>query len=416
MRIIDGNGRPLLAELDIRFAEDRFEIVLHANGGGSRGAPPQNPDYISALETLLTRLKGLSAVVQGIWVDSKATSHLPLDQRAIQLNFPIEMRFVPDVKALRLGIRRSVSRIGGGFVGSIGTGNKRIKLVVSTVGMSPTAFEEAISGREAIAAGYWFDTCSLPRSEDSDDVELISGDAVAQGHLVIRVEAEGSARPRASIGVWYVDAITHDVDSIGEGRSSGSTVRVLRLACSPFLPPGEPIGPDGLPFVATNAGWNAIDEATFRSMLSANSIAPENLVFPISRRLHLDGARGSRLAMVAAPIVRERISRYVERGPVGDLVKAANGYRCQLCVALGLPGLGFPRVDDVPFVEAHHVVPVSTLEEDVLGASNVIAVCPNHHRQLHFGGVVAFDEGDRFRFEFPFDHPDVWVSKTASVL
>src|SRR3546814_6024385 len=112
----------------------------------------------------------------------------------------------------------------------------------------------------------------------------------------------------------------------------------------------------------------------------------------------------SKLIRVAAPIVRERISRYIERGSVGNIVKAASGYRCQICVALGEPGLGFPRIDGTPFVEAHHVVPVSSLEDDVLGPTNVIAICPNHHRQLHYGGVVVIDEGNQFRFEFPFGH------------
>src|SRR3546814_5212279 len=79
----------------------------------------------------------------------------------------------------------------------------------------------------------------------------------------------------------------------------------------------------------------------------------------------------SKLIRVAAPIVRERISRYIERGSVGNIVKAASGYRCQICVALGEPGLGFPRIDGTPFVEAHHVVPVSSLEDDVLGPTNV---------------------------------------------
>jgi hypothetical protein len=49
------------------------------------------------------------------------------------------------------------------------------------------------------------------------------------------------------------------------------------------------------------------------------------------------------------------------------------------------------------YVEAHHVMPVASQEAGALAASNVMTVCANHHRQIHYGGVsvnigpVAFD-------------------------
>jgi hypothetical protein len=33
----------------------------------------------------------------------------------------------------------------------------------------------------------------------------------------------------------------------------------------------------------------------------------------------------------ASPEVKQRVSRTIERGPIGKLVKRANGFRCQLC-------------------------------------------------------------------------------------
>lgn len=89
----------------------------------------------------------------------------------------------------------------------------------------------------------------------------------------------------------------------------------------------------------------------------------------------------------ACPEVKERVSRTIERGPVGALVKKANGFRCQICEALGQDPLGFRKPSGEPYVEAHHVMPVSRGEVGSLAASNILTACANHHRQLHYGGV-----------------------------
>ena len=89
----------------------------------------------------------------------------------------------------------------------------------------------------------------------------------------------------------------------------------------------------------------------------------------------------------ASPEVRKRVSNAIERGPIGVLVKKANGYKCQLCAALGRDPFGFKKPDGEHYVEAHHVMPVSKKQVGSLTASNIMTVCPNHHRQLHYGGV-----------------------------
>lgn len=91
--------------------------------------------------------------------------------------------------------------------------------------------------------------------------------------------------------------------------------------------------------------------------------------------------------LYAAPEVREIISRRIERGAIGDLVKKANHYECQLCKALGREPVAFCKPDGQPYVEAHHVVPVAQGQVGSLSAANVISVCANHHRQLHYGGI-----------------------------
>jgi predicted HNH restriction endonuclease/predicted RNA-binding protein with PUA-like domain len=89
----------------------------------------------------------------------------------------------------------------------------------------------------------------------------------------------------------------------------------------------------------------------------------------------------------ASPEVKERISRYIERGSTGTMVKKQLGYKCQVCAALGREPLGFRKNNGEPYAEAHHVTPVSAMQAGSLAASNVMVVCANHHRQMHYGGI-----------------------------
>ncbi|MCA0902961.1 hypothetical protein [Qipengyuania aquimaris] len=92
-------------------------------------------------------------------------------------------------------------------------------------------------------------------------------------------------------------------------------------------------------------------------------------------------------AALTRPEVRTRVSKQIERGPIGNRLKKLNGYRCQLCEALGHDPIGFVKTGGEPYVEAHHVTPVSELELGSLGAGNIMIVCANHHRQMHYGNV-----------------------------
>ena len=102
----------------------------------------------------------------------------------------------------------------------------------------------------------------------------------------------------------------------------------------------------------------------------------------------------------AAPQVKERVSRSVERGPIGAAVKRANGFKCQICEGLGRECVGFlKKPSGEPYVEAHHVMPVHRREVGSLAASNIMTVCANHHRQLHYGGVEVRIEAATFELE-----------------
>lgn len=68
-----------------------------------------------------------------------------------------------------------------------------------------------------------------------------------------------------------------------------------------------------------------------------------------------------------------------------QVIKRANG-RCEFCGAEG-----FEKDDGSRFVEAHHIIHLAQQGPDTM--ENVIGLCPNHHREAHFGkDRVNFEE------------------------
>jgi predicted restriction endonuclease len=97
----------------------------------------------------------------------------------------------------------------------------------------------------------------------------------------------------------------------------------------------------------------------------------------------------------ACPEVKTRVSRGVERGPIGREVKRLNGFHCQMCEALGSEPLGFRKRNGEPYIEAHHVMPVHKKQIGSLSAANIVTLCANHHREVHYGNVsVTIGDND----------------------
>ena len=135
----------------------------------------------------------------------------------------------------------------------------------------------------------------------------------------------------------------------------------------------------------------------FRRILEVAGETSDNLSAPVPGDLAPDKiAEAEERYRHASPEIKERLSRTIERGNVGALVKRAVGYSCQVCGGLGLPALGFEKKrDGKPYVEAHHVMPVHRREVGSLAASNILVLCATHHRQVHYGRVeVAIRDND----------------------
>ena len=79
------------------------------------------------------------------------------------------------------------------------------------------------------------------------------------------------------------------------------------------------------------------------------------------------------------PKRRRGKTNYIVRDPEvrRKVIQRADG-RCEFCGAEG-----FEQENGSRFVEAHHIIHLAQQGPDTL--ANVIALCPNHHREAHFG-------------------------------
>lgn len=84
-----------------------------------------------------------------------------------------------------------------------------------------------------------------------------------------------------------------------------------------------------------------------------------------------------------AAIRREQTGAVFVRSPkVREAVLQRACGRCEHC---GEPG--FRRADGATYLETHHIVPLHEGGADNIG--NVIALCPNDHREAHYGEAAA---------------------------
>lgn len=84
------------------------------------------------------------------------------------------------------------------------------------------------------------------------------------------------------------------------------------------------------------------------------------------------------------------VSAFVRAAAVKNAVLERAAGKCECCGE----SAPFVRADGTPYLEVHHLVPLSQGGEDTTG--NAVALCPNCHRKLHVCPDVA---GDRARLE-----------------
>ena len=83
----------------------------------------------------------------------------------------------------------------------------------------------------------------------------------------------------------------------------------------------------------------------------------------------------------------KNIQNYLDRGKgVTDALKSLLGARCQICGWRGFEKKRRKkekRGED--FIEAHHITQLAEKKEGSLCTENIILLCPNCHREIHYG-------------------------------
>lgn len=110
------------------------------------------------------------------------------------------------------------------------------------------------------------------------------------------------------------------------------------------------------------------------------------------------------------PEVKERVSKYIERGTISKKIKKLTNFKCLLCEKIGVSPYSFEKKNGEYYVETHHVEPVSNMKKGSLGILNLITVCPNHHRQLHYGNSEVIENTGKY-FIFNIDGKEIKIEK-----
>lgn len=89
------------------------------------------------------------------------------------------------------------------------------------------------------------------------------------------------------------------------------------------------------------------------------------------------------------PTVREKkVQTHLDRGSnVTKALKLLLGAKCQIC-----GWIGFEKNDGDDFIEAHHIIPVSERRAGSLCTENIVLLCPNCHREVHYGKNFSVNE------------------------
>jgi len=303
--------------------------------------------------------------------------------------------------------------------------------------------------RKLPPTGYWVFSCNpkkwpvdrffeQQRDFDTWDVSRHAKHEFAPGQLaLLRVGVDGRSnadrlgRPKMAPGVYAVCEVQSrwrprppDDDPLGHAHPPGwpmVDVQYLRKFVA-----------NPLPIATIEAKLPNASRHLRRGLETSTFPIPQFDFFEVLRLLNVDRdslpgsspIEPSTLAELVAieskfkdstPAVREQISKRIERGRVGELVKRANNYRCQICEQLNLDPVCFRKTDGNPYVEAHHVWFVSKLLPGSLSASNIISVCPNHHRQIHYGGVAEPVVTDK-HFQFQWADKQIGIKRVTQAM
>ena len=189
----------------------------------------------------------------------------------------------------------------------------------------------------------------------------------------------GSVEPEASGDHYYAEIL--------DGRKFSKVVPIYSPTGSGFL---EGIGFGQVRNKPTPSWQNSIRKISDDAFLAILRLADveddagkdssvlESETDALSTLKHLNALYAN-----TPPKERNRLAeKYLDRGSaVTDALKALLGSKCQICGWMGF----IKKNGEERFIEAHHLVQVAHKENGSLCTDNIILVCPNCHREIHYG-------------------------------
>ncbi len=150
---LDPSGTPLDATFTLEDVDGIPTAVYFGSAGGSASSrSARNTDYVAGVDVVLARMRDLDIVIEDAYVDSTTVSALTLTDRRLSphdgASYPIQLRDVEDLAALRRALLRSMARVGQP-PGTTSSGNSRkaMRLVISGASShSPRELADTLAG------------------------------------------------------------------------------------------------------------------------------------------------------------------------------------------------------------------------------------------------------------------------------
>ena len=87
-------------------------------------------------------------------------------------------------------------------------------------------------------------------------------------------------------------------------------------------------------------------------------------------------------------------------GSVTRALKKLLGAKCQICEWEGFVKKSVKNNKEEGFIEAHHLTQISDKQSGSLCTDNIILVCPNCHREIHYGSSFSvISSGDAIKIQ-----------------
>lgn len=360
MKAFDNDGRELDALYTIEPTPTGALLTVESRGGGRGGPrPPRNEDYASALALLLSRLGEEGATLTDVEVYSRDTRDLPIaDRRIFAPSFPLpySLATLTQPDRLRLELGRAAAALGRAPGRTGGNPTKRLRLTLAwpgAVGRTAGELEDRLARRPSMLGANGgrlrYDRLgAFLKAQTADEVRLrLSEIAGMIGH----------ALPRdAWTPQFWANAADHHQTRRRQWLGAGFGAFFERRT----------------------------ETVLFRRMPQEQPTAdPDELRRRVARakkrREGLDSDAPPPNGVDEPQKLTGQVARYSRDPEVIAWVLSKAGGHCEVCDAPA----PFDNVDGEPFLEVHHIRPLSEGGPDKI--HNAVAACPNCHRRLHYG-------------------------------